>query len=64
VLVRHYLDTVLAADRKMVAKVFHIFRWSSQQLGRTIEGLLQEGSVREVAVDGLDGPRLLSTRWK
>jgi hypothetical protein len=29
VLVQRYLDNVVATDRNMVAKVFHVFKWTS-----------------------------------
>jgi hypothetical protein len=51
VLVRRYLDNVVAADRKMVAKVFHVLKWTPMELDRTIDGLLQEGLIQEAQVD-------------
>jgi hypothetical protein len=51
VLLQQYLDNVVAADRKMVAKVFHVLKWTSKELERTIDALLVEGAVGEVEVE-------------
>ena len=61
-LVSHYLDNVVAADRKMIGKVFHVLKWTPTELDRTIAALLQEGVVREAQVKGVKHPQLLSTR--
>ncbi len=61
-LVLRYLDNVVAADRRMVGKVFHVLKWTPTELERTISALLQEGAVREVQVKGLDQTQLISTR--
>jgi len=61
-LVSRYLDNVAAADRKMVAKVFHVLRWTSRELDRTIAALLEEGVVREMEIQGIKGSQLVSTR--
>jgi hypothetical protein len=60
VLVQRYLDNVIAADRKMIAKVFHILKWTSKELDRTIATLLEKGTVREIAIEGVEGPQLVS----
>ena len=62
VLVQRYLDNVVVADRKMIAKVLHVLKWTSAELERTIAALLQEGAVREMQVEGLERSQLLSTR--
>ena len=59
-LVSRYLDTVVAADRKMIAKVFHVFHWTKRDLDRTVEALLEQGSVREMKLEGIEGPQLVS----
>jgi hypothetical protein len=59
VLVSRYLDNVVAADRKMVAKVFHVLRWTPAELERTIAGLLEGEAVREVEI-GKVGSQLVS----
>jgi len=61
-LVSRYLDNVIAADRKMIAKVFHVLNWTSAELGRTVDALIEQGAVREAPIDGLLGPQLVSTR--
>jgi hypothetical protein len=60
-LVARYLDNVVAADRKMIEKVFHIFRWTKAELDRTLETLRQENLVCQVRVEGLKHPQFLST---
>ena len=61
-LVQRYLDNVVATDRKMIAKVFHVLKWTSRELEWTIEALLEQGSVREMKVEGIRGPQLVSVR--
>jgi len=61
-LVLHYLDNVVAADRKMIGKIFHVLKWTPAELDRTIDTLLQDGAVREVQVKGLKPLQLVSTR--
>ena len=62
VLVQRYLDNVVAADRAMIAKVFHVLKWTKRELERTIAALLEEGTVREIEIEGLEEPQLVSTR--
>ncbi len=62
VLVLRYLDNVVAADHKMIARIFHVLTWASAELERTIATLLQEGSIREVQVRGVKHPQLISAR--
>jgi hypothetical protein len=59
-LVSRYLDNVVAADRKIIAKVFHVLKWTKRGLERTIETLIEEGAVREVEVEGMETPQLVS----
>jgi hypothetical protein len=60
-LVSRYIDNVIAADRKMISRIFHVMRWTSAELERTIAALLNEGVIRESEVKGLDYPQLIST---
>ena len=60
VLVQRYIDNVVATDRKMIAKVFHVLKWTSRELEWTIEALLEHGSVREMGIEGIKGPQLVS----
>jgi len=62
VLVQRYLDNAVVADRKMIGKVSHVLRWTPRELGRTIATLLEEGAVREMEIEGMKGPQLVSTR--
>jgi hypothetical protein len=59
-LVSRYLDNVVATDRKMIGKVFHILKWTPTELDRTIAALMEEGRVREVEIEGIKAPRLIS----
>lgn len=61
-LVLQYLDNVVAADRKMISKVFHVLKWTPTELDRTIATLLREDKIREVQVKGVKHSQLVSTR--
>jgi hypothetical protein len=61
-LVAQYVDNVVAIDRGMIQRVFHVMNWTSREWERTFEALLEEGRVREVRVDGAADPLLASTR--
>ena len=61
VLVQRYLDNAVVADRKMIAKVFHVLHWTPGELARTITVLLEEASAREMDVEGLDNLLLVSS---
>jgi hypothetical protein len=56
-----YFESVGATDRKMIAKVFYVLKWTKRELERTIAALVEEGAVREVELEGLEGPQLVST---
>jgi hypothetical protein len=62
VLVQRYLDSVAAADRTMLAKVFHVLKWTPRELERAIAALVEEGVVCEIEVEGLEKPQFVSTR--
>jgi len=61
-LLLRYLDNVVAADRAMVAKVFHVLRWTPTELNRTVAKLLEEGTIQEVRIKGTKKPQLVSNR--
>jgi len=61
VLVKRYIDSVVAADRKMIAKVFHVFNWTRRELERTVAALLDEGAIKTVRVKGMERSQLVST---
>ena len=61
VLVLRCIDNVVAADRGMIAKVFHVLKWTSRELERIIVALREEGAIQEVEIEGLNGLRLVST---
>ncbi len=62
VLMLQYLDNIVAADRRMIGKVFHVLKWTPTELDHTVAALLQEGTVRETPVEGLEHPQLVSVR--
>jgi hypothetical protein len=45
-----------------VTKVFHVLKWTPKELERTIAALLTEGTVREIGIEGLKEPQLVSAR--
>jgi hypothetical protein len=61
-LVLRYLDNVVAANRKMIGKVFHILKWTPSELNRTVKALLQKGAIQEMQIEGIEQPQLVSTR--
>ena len=61
-LVQRYLDNAVAADRAMIAKVFHVLKWTKRELERTIETLIEEGAVRETEIKGVEQPQFVSPR--
>ena len=61
-LVSRYLDNVVAADRAMIGKVFHVLKWTPTELERTIAALLEEGVMQKARVEGLKQPQFLSSR--
>jgi hypothetical protein len=63
VLVQRYLDNVVATDRKMIAKVFHVFKWTSRELDRTVGTLLEEGTIQEIQAKGTKQLQLVPTAF-
>jgi len=61
-LVARYLDNVVAADRNMIGRVFHVLNWSKTELEWTLASLLQKETIREVKVKGEKRPQLVSAR--
>ena len=59
-LVGHYLRAVVAAERGMVRRIFHVLNWTPTELQRTIEALIYEGLCREMVVEGLPHPVLVA----
>jgi hypothetical protein len=67
VLVSQYVDNVVAIDRRMVRRVFHVLDWTPAEWERTFAALLEEDQAREVRVEAAhrnaaQDPWLLSTR--
>ena len=59
-LVQRYLDNVVAADRAMITRVFHVLKWAPTELDRTIAALLEDGALQEMRVKGMKQPQLVS----
>jgi len=51
-LVARYIDNVVAMDRDMIRRVFHVLNWSRTELDRTLASLLQKDVIRKVQVKG------------
>jgi len=51
-LIQKYVDNVVCSDQAMIGKVFHVLKWSNQELAAAIEALLQSGALQEVQVEG------------
>jgi hypothetical protein len=60
VLVQRYLDNVVAVDQKMISKVFHVLKWTSKELDRTLATLLEQRTVTEMKIEGIQGTQLVS----
>ena len=52
VLVSQYLDNVVAAERDMIRKVFHVLNWTTKELDRTIAALCGDNAIQRVEVQG------------
>jgi hypothetical protein len=61
-LVLRYVDSVVAVDRAMIKRIFHVLKWTSSELERTLSRLLEEAAIRQATVEGLAQPQLVSTR--
>jgi hypothetical protein len=59
-LVQRYLDNVVAAQRRMIERVFRVQGWTGTELTHTIDALLEDGAIRRVRVEGLEGEHLFS----
>lgn len=51
-LVSRYIDNVVAIDRGMVERVFHVMNWTKSEWEHTFDALLDADLVREVKVQG------------
>jgi hypothetical protein len=60
-LILRYIDNVVAIDRSAIKRIFHVLKWTSSELDRTVSALLDEGAIREATVGGLEQPQLVST---
>ena len=61
-LVQRYLDNVVAADRSMITKMFHVMKWTPAELNRAIATLLEDGTIQEMGANGTNQPQLVSTQ--
>ena len=58
-LVARYLHNVVAANRAMIARVFHVLRWTPAELDDTLDALLDDGAIHAVQVDGEIGKQFV-----
>jgi hypothetical protein len=61
VLVSRYLDNVIATDRRMIERVFHVLRWTPTELDHTFDALLERDAIRAVRVKDGEGEQFVST---
>lgn len=61
-LLLRYIDSVVAADRRMIGQMFRVLKWTPTELNRAMAALVQEGAIRELQVEGLKHPQLVSTQ--
>lgn len=59
-LIQKYVDNVVCSDRAMIGKVFHVLKWSNQELTAAIDALLQRGALQEVQVAGVKASMLIT----
>ena len=59
-LIRRYVDNAVAVSRRQIAQVFHVLKWTPRELDRALAALQEEGAVREMAVEGLEGKQWVS----
>ena len=59
-LVSRYLDAVVATDRAMLRRVFHVFEWTPSEWAHTLAGLIQDGLAVEATVEGARDVQLVS----
>ena len=59
VLAQRYIDNAVATVHNKIAKVFHVLKWTSRELDRTIAALLEEGSIQEVQIKGMEQLQLV-----
>jgi hypothetical protein len=55
-----YVDNVVAVERDMIRRVFHVLDWTPTELERTIADLIEENVVREIHIEGEAQPLLVS----
>jgi hypothetical protein len=49
-LVSQYLENVVAAERRTVERVFHVLSWTPAEIDRTLDALLEAGTIRRLTV--------------
>jgi hypothetical protein len=58
-LVSRYFELVVAADRAMVKRIFHVMRWTASELESALSALLDESVIQEMQVDGFSQSQLV-----
>jgi hypothetical protein len=61
-LVRLYVDNTIVIDREMVRKVFYVLEWTRTELDRTLDNLVEAGSICRVRVKERERPHLGSVQ--
>lgn len=62
-LILRYLNNVVAAERGMISKVFHVLKWTPSEMQKTITQLTEEGKIQEVQVEGQKRPHLMAEKY-
>jgi hypothetical protein len=60
-LVRRYLDNVVAVSRAEIARVFGVLRWTPHELEKTLAALLENHQAATARIEGERGDYLVST---
>ncbi len=61
-LILRYINNVVGTDRGMIAKIFHVLKWSTQELQQAIKALIRRELVQEMDIKGEVAPQLVSVR--
>ncbi len=62
-LVSRYLENVVAAERRMIERVFHVLDWTPAELDRTLDALLEAHTIRSIRIEGEDGEHFVSAAF-
>ncbi len=61
ILILQYVNNVIVANLSAITKVFHVLKWSSQELKQEIATLIEDKKIQDVAVEGMHELQLIAT---